>query len=486
MKSIFIIGIALCVLLPLQAQTFKKADGYATEVSIDPAGNVFVQRTSNNLAKYDIKSKKFKPYQPGTSPSGLAVSRNSNSYRYKNPSVTSRLTGHDLKLALLKSKKYKDVTVTTNNSVWTIDRYGRLFLALTFGRNNKPNINALGSSNSHLEAVDKNKIFYIKNNNSIWHYDGNSNRKLPGAAIDIAYDVKQKKLYVIGVSKRLFVWNPYRKNWDLVSGTRRDFKQLSVHNGKIWAITTNNQIYTNDIKTITPYRYTNPGEYKLKITLEEISCTQAWDNDKKDDYLLNMESNLSINLRSYYLRNKKYGRIENQIKKYGKSNTLYVKRDKGQTDHAVVQLHTPERNTVRILNSGVFYIPKGIDLNKPIDFKIDIRVDEVSNTTKQIFNRIEKLNLKEILAYLDGDKKLDEYTQSRTENISYSNGSSQIRGLIKYYNMGNGYTALQLKTDRNNKPVIYGKVSGNKMKKDTWGTRKYTKPNVVYRIELID
>ncbi|WP_394748084.1 hypothetical protein [Spongiimicrobium salis] len=487
MKTIKITGLLLGMAMSLGAQTFKVAPGLATDVSLNRQGDVFVQGTSGNIFKFHTKDIEFKRYQPlnSTTINGVGISSGPYRDRYKNPALSSRLVGHDLLLHLTKSPAYLDACLTTNNSVWALDKTGRLFPAMTFGRNNIPNKRALGTNNRRIVAVDRNHIYVVKKDRSIWHY-GNSNYKLPGAALDIAYDQKQKKLYVIDAYKRILVWNTRRKNWDALSGTRRDFKRLSVYNGKIWATTTNNKIYTNDSKALESYRYANTREYKLKVTLEHISCSQAWDNDRKDDYLLKMEPELSINYRKYYLRDQRYGRIKDLIKKHGTNNSLYVHRNKNQNDHGAVQLHTRENSSVQIQNSGVFYIPKGVDLNKKADFKVALVVDEVSAKTERIIQKTDKLHLRNMLDYLSGHKKMNQFRVAKTENISSNTNGVLIRGQRKYYDMGSGYKSVELKTDPKNRPVIYAYVSGSKKSKAFGASHKYTKPNVRYRIELVD
>ncbi|GAB1858216.1 hypothetical protein MHTCC0001_30530 [Flavobacteriaceae bacterium MHTCC 0001] len=485
-KHITLISILiLLITTQVKGQTFKKIENhYATEVSVAPHGDVFVIGTSGNIFKFDTKTVKFKRYTPNSSASGYAVSYNNSGYYNKNKTSTPRLSGHDLVLSLLKSKIYNDVDITNNNSTWAF-KNGRLFNALTFGSYNRPNINVLGATNSRISAFDKNKIFYIKNDNTIWHYDGKTSRKLTGKALDIAYDMKQRKLYIINTLKQIAVWNPRRKNWDIMGGTRRDFRRLSVNNGKIWATTTKNSIYTNDTKVIAKYGNNPNGVYKLKITLERISCKQAWDNDKKDDYLLKMTTGLRIGSRSYSLENKQYNRIGTVLKTFGAANSLYMMRSKNQKNFAAVQLHVNEGSFVSINNSGVFNIPTSTNLNTNISFNITAVIDEVSNKTERIITKIEKLNLKRIIEYLK-DRKKSRIVKTESIPATRTSGGVLISGSRRYYyDMGAGYTTLELKTNTNGRPVIYGYISGSK-KSTSWGGSKYTKPTVKYRMELVD
>ena len=436
------------------AQTFTKADGGAIDISISPASEVFVIGTSKRIFKYDKYSNSFKLYEN-------ANRKAKQIFAYKGNIQGLLEDGRAFKKAP-NSKFY--IRSTTKRKDIAVDERGRTCYVQTDGSINygypRVSLAKTGRNNAKICPINDLHFYVLKNDNSIWEYTNGNGKKLPGAATDIAYDHIQKRLYVVGVSKRIFLWNRSRKNWDLVRNTRNDVVSLAAHNGIIWCTTTRNEVYTT--AKIKSNRSNNSGDYKLKITLKEIYAQSTWDSDKKDDYLINFLPTLSLNNKPQPLKYKKYGRIKALIEKHGHPSALYVYRKKGDSDHAAVQIHVKNLQKATISNSGIFMIPK----NKPItdsgtDFNLKVVVDEVSKETTRIIQENVKLNLKAIINYLSGK------TNSTNRN------------------MGSGYRNMEL-TVQNNKRIIKDQFIGSTktVGYGLWATN--STPIIRYTIELVD
>ncbi|NER19060.1 hypothetical protein [Spongiivirga citrea] len=479
-----------CMLLAclIQAQSFKEAGGLGKEISLDKTGRVFVIGNSGNQFIFNVKEKRFVRFYGTNGVGGKGVSRTNSPYQNKNVGSYANQHPHDLLLDYLQSQKYKDVSLASKNALWVVKPDGNLYFRYN---NYLKRAYKGGTNNKRIALTDGINFYTVKNDNSIWLYHGsNQGTKLPGKALDIAYDHKTKNLYCIGISKRIFKWNTHRYDWDLVKGTRNDFKYLSVHNNMIWAVAFNKKIYSNDINGAVYDYWESSGnkDYKLKITLEHIYCEQAWDNDKKDDYMISFKPTIKVNNRNIPMEDRKLNRIARLIQGLGAPNSLYISQNRNSRNHAAVQLHTKEKTAVAINNSGVFEISSKVNQNNAQQFLVDIKVDEVSNQTINIINIKDKLNLIEILKYLDGTKILQKYRVSRRVNVTSSNyrhGGALVNGTTIYYDMGRGFKETNL-TLFNNKPVAYLEVKGSK-KSTAWGaSNRHTKPKLRYKIELID
>ncbi|NER19061.1 hypothetical protein [Spongiivirga citrea] len=493
MKRIRILGLLLIMATYMNAQTFTKAQGQATDISMNTKGDVFVVGTSKQLFKFNRKENRFKLHTVASRKAkALAASSNFN-YFIKNDGKLFRSDSQDTnRESAIGNMLLKDLYYANSDNFWVVGANGSIYKRKVFRINSSGQFNTsfsnlmpqvlsiAGKSNKKVCSNNSGKVFTLKNDNTIWEYYNGRSQKLPGSATDIAYDHVQKKLYVLGTSKRIFVWNPGKNNWDLVKNTRNDIKSFAVNSGIIWCTTTRNDIY-NTANTSTKVVVNNTSYYKLKITLNSIVCDNAWDSDKKDDYLLKFVPSLKIGTRNYSMQNKKYTRIKKQIEEYGPQTALYVHRKKGAKDHAQVQLHVENNRRLDINNSGIFKIPKNTALtDSRVDFTLNVVVDEVSKNIERVMQKNVKLNLKNIIDYLAGNKTVKKFSKSPNESIKV--GSNYV---FKH-EMGNGYQSLLL-SQQNGTPIIKDNFNGNTKGKGfgLWADI-VSRATVNYTIELVD
>ncbi|WP_422860558.1 hypothetical protein ACOKFD_06895 [Flagellimonas sp. S174] len=486
MKTQYITIWCLLINCLMQAQSFNRAQGQAKEISLDKKGRVYIIDTRNNPLIFNTGQKRFFAFNgtPTEVVNGQATVYNPNYTRYTtNRNGASVIQNqHDLVLDLLQTQKHVDVCLTSKDGVWAVKSDGKIYY---YQNGSLRALNKGGTNNWRIAGIDSNTFYTVKRDKSIWLYKYGKGTKLSGAALDISFDHLKNKLYVIGTSKRVFVRNTAQNKWELIRNTRNDFIKLSVHNTMIWAITTNGSMYSNDINGAVYDYFKNTGnrDYKLKVTLLNISCSKAWDNDKKDDYMVSFKANVK-GTKNFTMERRDLKRISGIVKGYGSPNSLYIRRNKGIKDHAAVQLHVPEKRAVTIDNSGVFEIPKFYINKGNVWLETVMSTEEVSERVTPIFNRTQKLNLKEIVKYLSHTKPLDDYKIAKRVHTSSSTGSSSVKTTMVYYDMGSGFESVHLGT-LGNRRVANVTVSGSKSK-SVWGSTKTTSPNITYRVELVD
>ncbi|MFP2997835.1 hypothetical protein ABN763_18120 [Spongiivirga sp. MCCC 1A20706] len=241
-----------------------------------------------------------------------------------------------------------------------------------------------------------------------------------------------------------------------------------------------NGTYVSKRRYVKRVNAANTGVHKMKITLNSIKCNTSWDRDKTDDYLLKFVPTLKLSNKSIGMSNKRYSRIEKQIKKYGPQTALHVHRKKGVSDHQQVQLHVKEKRTMNINNSGILEIPKATRItDSSADFALQVIVDEVSNDVGRVIHENDKLNLKNMLNYLTG--KASSSSFSKANDWVIESGRS-----LQKSNMGTGYEPLYL-TSVNGKRIIKGQIMGTTKNSKGFGLwTAHSSAFVNYTIELVD
>lgn len=473
---VFIISVGFVT----NAQNFTKVPGAATDVAIAPNGSVYVVGTSKRVFKWNNSKKNWDTFYDAGRQAKFIDAQNN----YLN-TVNSRGQLYTTNTSTKSSRLLKSL----GSGLKDYGQKGAMILSTGIALNqparDKKQTLADAPINNKVAAVNEQSMYVIKNDKSIWFCQRNKKGvKLPGAALDIAYDPIKKKVYVIGTSKRIFVWNASRRNWDTVRNTRNDFANLAVNNGVIWATTAKGDIYTT---ASTSSGTSNTGVYKLKITLQKVTSFGPINKDG-DTFLLAFNPTLKIgsSKTNIKMKDRRYAKMSREIQRYGKGNQLYVTRKRNESDFDKVLIKPGKnlRNTFSINNSGVFEIPKNTPLTESnLDFSIGINFSEVSEGTLYLNRQTAKLNLKEILNYLTGKKSASNYDYDDT----------QFREEAR--KLGVGYRTLYLKT-QSGKRYIEDNFTGNYSEETNNRKRnvslRLNRPvslstgKVFYTIELID
>ncbi len=497
MKTVYSIALGLLMVWATYGQTFKKAEGSGTDVTISKKGEIFVVGTSKQIFKYDFKIEDFRLHSKANrSAKAIAAAQEKFSYLLTNDGrMHITYATNDSRIGAIGSLKLIDIYVGENNALWGVDTRGAV---KRYSSSWQP-FSIAGNNNKKVCVNNSGRVFTLKNDNTIYEYYNGATRKLPGAATDITYDHAQKKLYVLGTSKRFFVWNPGRKNWDLVKNTRNDFKSIAAHNGQLWGTTTRNEIYTTaNVKKTTS---NNLGSKKLKITLTKVECLKNGDGgNNADDYFLEFFTTLKVANRDFPFRGKEYLRLESEIEEYGENRNLYIdyrhRRQEGKLAHdftwylvdketermlAKRQLHVQPRKSMNINNSGYFEL-KGTNTIKESNsqFYIGATLSEITHRTTlqlkapgweitKIIGEKKKINLPLALDYLSKTKNKGDFSFSRAP----------------YYRMGTGYAGLTLDEGAGGHRSMSGYFYGLS-REDEDGTKVTREAKVHFTIELID
>ena len=496
MKTIYSLAMGLLMVWGINAQTFKKVNGAAMDICTDKQGNVFVVSTIKQVLKFDVGQSKFKIHAVAKGSAEVVAGANKDTYviaRGKTHQTSSRGTNAFYNVS---APTLNDIYVDTKNNLWGINSAKRI---VHKGPKGWQVFQLAGANNKKLALNNSGRVFALKANNAIYEYYNGRARKLPGAATDIAYDHKQNKLYVLGISKRFFVWNPGRNNWDLVKNTRNDFKSIAAHDGKLWGTTTRNAIYTTT--NVNPTTSKSLGGKKLKITLTKVECLKNGDGgNNPDDYFLEFFTTLEVANKDIPLRNKEYLRLGTEIEEYGQNKNLYIDYRhailRGEIVHDYTwylgteenrklwdkrQLHVLPRKMVKINNSGHFTLSENNRIKESnSQFYISAALSEITyrkqlflkapgTEVTKIFGEKKKINLPLALDYLSKTKNKGDFSTSKSP----------------YYRMGTGYTGLTLDEDAGGHRSMSGYFYGLS-REDKDKTRVTREAKVHFTIELID
>ena len=270
MKNIFcatVIVIFGFITLKTQAQQFVKVGGQATDIAISPKdGSVYAVNASKNIKKYNTRSKKFLPY--------ATQSKNATSVSVtKDGVVHMTSTAKDVYLASngrwikIPGIKTNEVICLRDGTIMALDtgkKLRRLYASkwdLATGLNNKS-----GGVNQVI-GTSMNDLHLRMSDNSFKRYSRGNVYNLNGKPLKIALDHKTGIVYAVGRNKGIYKWVKSTKKWVLLPGTRNDFKDVAVHDGKIWAIATNKAIYYYDAskQSVTSNQSDFTGTYRVFI-----------------------------------------------------------------------------------------------------------------------------------------------------------------------------------------------------------------------------
>lgn len=226
---------------------------------------------------------------------------------------------------------------------------------------------------------------------------------------------------------------------------------------------------TSSVATRSLSTSNRTGVYKLKITLQQLfHHNPAVGRERK--FLLRFNPSLRIAGKSYTLKSKKYTRIGKEIERYGSPNQLYVSRKRNEKDFDKVLLKGKGKGKIQINNSGVFEIPKNIQIaDTNTDFQISVALMDVTSGTKNLIRKTVKLNLKAMLDYLTGKKSASSFSQAK----------NRWKG---FKDMGIGYQGMKL-TGQSGKRHIEDEIEEH----HTGGVvRNMYDRRLDYSIELVD
>ncbi len=264
--------VLLCFSQLINSQSFVKVSGQATDIVISPKdGSVYVVNASGNVKKYNARTKKYIPYgKQSKNVKSISIHSNGSLYMVSTSNeVYIDINGRWNKIPGIKTN---EVDIDKKGNVRALNLSGKLYNLYQGKWQLKNLVNKNTSGFNQLIGQDS-KILYARfKNNNFKQFHGKW-ITLNGSPLKITIDDKTGNVYAVGRNKGIYKWNGRSKNWDLLKGTRKDFKDVAVHNGEIWAIATDKSIYYYD-KNRTESQKDYSGTYR--VTVKQLYASREY------------------------------------------------------------------------------------------------------------------------------------------------------------------------------------------------------------------
>lgn len=242
----FIIVILLLISFNATAQSFVKKQGFANDITISPKdGSVYIIGTSKNVFKYNTGSKSFKPFgKQSKNAKSITVHPNGSLYMVSTSNeVYIDVNGRWNKIPGIKAN---EVDIDKKGNVRALNTSGRVFKLFQGKWQTQSQVNKGNTGFNQVIGQDSKTLFARFKDNEFKQFKSGKWQTLNGSPLKISIDDKTGDVYAIGRNKGVYKWNKATKRWVLLKGTRKDFKDVAIHNGKIWVIANDNSIYNYD------------------------------------------------------------------------------------------------------------------------------------------------------------------------------------------------------------------------------------------------
>ncbi|MEM8763143.1 MAG: tectonin domain-containing protein [Bacteroidota bacterium] len=245
------------------AQEFKKVGGQATDIAINPkTGKVFVVAGKNIFTDYDSSAKRWKTFstRPNNAKS-VAVTKDGVVYITSTAGeVFIEVKGKWIKVPGMKTD---EVIASKDGRIYAIDTNKDLRQLYNGKWNQLSGQNKITNGLNQVIGIGPKELYARAGDNSFTKFSGGKWNTLNGKPNKIALDHKTGIIYAVGRNKGIYKWENRTNKWILLPGTRKDFVDVAVHNGKIWAVASNKSIYYYDPnKKTADYQ----GTYRFTFT----------------------------------------------------------------------------------------------------------------------------------------------------------------------------------------------------------------------------
>ncbi len=264
-QSTAVLAVILFLYLPFTGNAqdfiFSFVKGKAKEISIGPDGTVLiVNPTTNQLQKYDRKTKKFVGVETDASFTHAVGTQDI-------------LYGVDNKKALVECKQGKcsktkpamlsgDISMDKDGKVWGVfPTNGKMY---SYDGNSIGQDKKYGTAHHRIAARHRSDIWTLKKDNTIRWFFKSTLRDVEGKAKDIAVDKVHGTAYIVGMDGKIY--RKTKKDWKDIGATLGNFEKLAVHDGEIWALTKVNSIFRAklDVSKV------NEGDFSFKKDKKKV------------------------------------------------------------------------------------------------------------------------------------------------------------------------------------------------------------------------
>lgn len=286
MKNVITITLFLIVSLSVSSQSFIKVTGKATDIAISPKdGSVYVVGTSKNVFKYNTSSKSFKTFGK-LSKNVKSITVHSNGTVYMTSTSNEVYIDVNGRWNKIPGLKTSEVDIDKNGNVRALDASGKLKKLFQGKWKDQTLVNRSTNGFNQVIGQDSKTLFARFKDNKFKTFKSGKWVTLNGNPLKITMDDKTGDVYAVGRNKGIYKWNKSSKKWILLKGTRKDFKDVAVHNGKVWAIANDKSIYvynkTKNPSVEEPKDYS--GTYKVTITRILMNAPEYKINKSIDIY----------------------------------------------------------------------------------------------------------------------------------------------------------------------------------------------------------
>ncbi|MEO0469752.1 MAG: hypothetical protein AAF206_09040 [Bacteroidota bacterium] len=271
MRNLFIF-LLLIFSHSLFSQTFKVLKTQAKDVAVNPvSGQAVLSGLDGRVFRYDARTGKR-----------ILVADAQKKARYV--TVDRRGEAHWTGDSKVYNRQGQIPTrVDVSDLDCTLD--GKLLMTNTRGVGYVKNSNwtALTKSTADAQTIvgrSDRDYWILKRNKTIISVKNGVRKTLSGKGLDIAFDRATGSLYVVGISKRVFKWDPRASRFNVVRGSRSDILRVAVHRGIIWGVTTSKRLVTTATvpsrvllqtsTSSTTSQTTNPYKARYRVTMTKL------------------------------------------------------------------------------------------------------------------------------------------------------------------------------------------------------------------------
>ncbi|NRB59886.1 MAG: hypothetical protein HRU50_08140 [Winogradskyella sp.] len=258
----------LLVAITINAQTFVKVGGKATDITMSPKdGAVYVVNASGNIKKYNSRTKKFTPHGK-QSKNAKSVTVHSNGSVYITSTLDEVYIDVNGRWNKIPGIKTKEIDIDKNGNIRALDASGKLKKLFQGRWKDQTAANKNSASFNQVIGRDSKVLYARFKDNAFKEFKNARWNNLNGKPLKITMDDKTGKVYAVGRNKGIYEWKSSTNKWVLLKNTRKDFKDVAVYNGKIWAIGTDKSIYYYDKDGTSQNNTTSnySGTYRFTLT----------------------------------------------------------------------------------------------------------------------------------------------------------------------------------------------------------------------------
>ncbi|MFD2588897.1 tectonin domain-containing protein [Croceitalea marina] len=321
---IIVVLLTITVNQNVNAQTFVKVGGQATDIAMSAKdGSVYVVNAQKNIKKYNTRTKKFLPFGAQLkNAKSVSVTKDGVVYMVNTSGeVSLDVNGRWIKVPGIKTD---EVICGKNGTIAAIDDRNKMRF-LKSGKWNlapNPNYNRTISDFNQVNIITSKEQYARDSGGKFKQWKQGRWRDLNGQPNQIALDQKAEKIYAVGRNKGIYKWLKQTQKWVLLPGTRKDFVAMAVHDGKIWAVSTNKTIYYYDT------RETNTGSNEENYAgTYRVTVTKLLSVDE-ERYYGTIGAYLDASIKSGKVPIKPLNNLPNRLYDIPRSSSLKAKRKK--------------------------------------------------------------------------------------------------------------------------------------------------------------